>query len=145
MAGVCSQRTGVPERPEREMMDGASDAQRNPGGLPEAGEIWCPGRAFPCILQYGAWVGWLHLKVLRIRQLIPELLSPLRSPDSGMKASLTSLDHILTLEGLCWGLSLIETIFPRRSFILSVTRQSGSARKLCICKWPVLLRKLLFK
>lgn len=44
------------------MADGASDAERNPGGEPEAGGVWGPGLAFPCIPQHGAWVGWLHLQ-----------------------------------------------------------------------------------
>ena len=37
-------------------------------------------------------------------------------PHLRMSASLPSLYHILNLEGLCWGLSLVDTICLGRSF-----------------------------
>lgn len=91
------------------MADGASDAERNPGGEPEAGGVWGPGLAFPCIPQHGAWVGWLHLQ--------DSSLAVVPTKESTFKhESISVLYHLLNLEDLRWGLSLIKTICPGRSF-----------------------------
>lgn len=44
------------------MMDQASNEERNPGGVPETGKVWCPGLPFPCILQHDAWDGLAAFK-----------------------------------------------------------------------------------
>ena len=93
-------------------MDRASHVERNPGGVPETGGFQCPGLVPSHILQHDAWVGWLHFKALRIGQPFTQPQSPLREPDSSMKAPLTSLYHVLNMESLCWRLFPDGTICP---------------------------------
>lgn len=94
------------------MMGRASNVERNPGGVPETGGCQCPGLAPSRVLHQDACMGWLHLKALRTGQPFTQPQSPLREPDSSMKAPLTSLYHVLKMESLCRRLFPDGTIGP---------------------------------